>query len=54
VDATRAERELIGVAGKADDASRHFRTFFLAFHHFDEQGAQAVIRDAMENADGIG
>ncbi|KAJ9109356.1 hypothetical protein QFC21_000686 [Naganishia friedmannii] len=54
VDATRAERELVGIAGKADDASRHFRTFFLAFHHFDEKGAQAVIRDAMENADGIG
>jgi hypothetical protein len=52
VDATRSSRDqLAEFVGKG---GRHLRTFFLAFHHFDEMGAQEVIRDAMENADGIG
>ena len=33
---------------------RHFRTFFLAFHHFDEDMAVRVLKDAMEGGDGIG
>jgi len=33
---------------------RHFRTFCLAFHHFDEHGAKAVLEDAMRTAEGIG
>ena len=33
---------------------RHFRTFCLAFHHFDEQGARGILEDAMRTADGIG
>lgn len=52
VDATRSSRDKL--ANFVGEGGRHLRTFFLAFHHFDEQGAQAVIRDAMENADGIG
>lgn len=31
-----------------------FRTFFLAFHHFDEQLAVGVIKDAMLSSDGLG
>ncbi len=33
---------------------RTMRTFFLAFHHFDEDGARRVLRDAMINSDAIG
>ncbi len=46
VDATHAPEAM-----KQD---RHFRTFCLAFHHFDEAGARGVIEDAMRTADGIG
>jgi hypothetical protein len=46
VDATHAPEAM-----KQD---RHFRTFCLAFHHFDEHGARAVLEDAMRTAEGIG
>ena len=41
--------------GKVDgNGNEHFRTFFLAFHHFDEEMAVRVLKDAMLNSDGIG
>ena len=46
VDATRAPEKMT--------KQRHFRTFCLAFHHFDEEGAVRVLEDAMRTADGIG
>ena len=46
VDATRAPEKMT--------KQRHFRTFCLAFHHFDEEGAIRVLEDAMRTADGIG
>ncbi|KAJ9103047.1 hypothetical protein QFC20_004856 [Naganishia adeliensis] len=52
VDATRSSRDQL--AKFVGEGGRHIRTFFLAFHHFDEKGAEEVIRDAMENADAIG
>lgn len=52
VDATRSSRDHL--AKFVGEGGRHIRTFFLAFHHFDEKGAEEVIRDAMENADAIG
>lgn len=52
VDATRAPKDLARRGG--GDADKHIRTFFLAFHHFDETSAKRVLEDAIENADGIG
>jgi hypothetical protein len=46
VDATRAPSTI--------SEQRHFRTFCLAFHHFDEQGAGRVLEDAMRTGEGIG
>lgn len=40
--------------GKKDDKDLQFRTFFLAFHHFDEEMAVRVLKDAMKSSDGIG
>jgi hypothetical protein len=39
---------------RREKRQRHFRTFFLAFHHFDEDMAVRVLKDAMEGGDGIG
>lgn len=32
---------------------RHLRTFFLSFHHFNEEQARGVIVDAMRSAEGL-
>jgi len=45
VDATHTPGEL--------KKRRHLRTFCLAFHHFDEDGARRVLEDAMRTAEGI-
>lgn len=34
-------------------SKRHLRTFFLSFHHFDEEQAREIIVDAMRSAEGI-
>ncbi len=65
VDATNAPRELVAAgdgqgqahpSGEAvgSKAARQMRTFFLAFHHFDEEGAVRVLADAMDKADAVG
>lgn len=32
---------------------RHIRTFCLAFHHFDEEGARRVLEDAMLTSEAV-
>ncbi|WWC87825.1 uncharacterized protein L201_002717 [Kwoniella dendrophila CBS 6074] len=32
---------------------KHLRTFFLSFHHFNEELARSVLVDSMRNSDGI-
>ncbi|WVQ83626.1 hypothetical protein IAT38_005767 [Cryptococcus sp. DSM 104549] len=34
-------------------SERHIRTFFLSFHHFNEDAARRVLADAMKTAEGI-
>ncbi|OCF34743.1 hypothetical protein I316_03787 [Kwoniella heveanensis BCC8398] len=34
-------------------AQRHLRTFFLSFHHFNNELARGVLVDAMRNSEGI-
>ncbi|WWC60244.1 uncharacterized protein I303_102810 [Kwoniella dejecticola CBS 10117] len=34
-------------------SGRHLRTFFLSFHHFNEELARGVLVDAMRNSEGI-
>ncbi|WRT65650.1 uncharacterized protein IL334_002595 [Kwoniella shivajii] len=46
VDATNAPIGLVG--GK-----KHLRTFFLSFHHFNEELARGVLVDAMRGSEGI-
>jgi hypothetical protein len=43
VDATRVPRGLVG-----------FRTLFTSFHHFPPEQARAILKDAVDNRQGIG
>ncbi|WVW80087.1 hypothetical protein I302_102060 [Kwoniella bestiolae CBS 10118] len=49
VDATNATSSNMG--GILDE--RHLRTFFLSFHHFNEEAARSVLVDAMRGSEGI-
>ncbi|KAL0242359.1 hypothetical protein I308_105988 [Cryptococcus tetragattii IND107] len=40
-------------APKSVTSKRHLRTFFLSFHHFNEEQAREIIVDAMRSAEGI-
>ncbi|KAF3202711.1 hypothetical protein TWF679_010673 [Orbilia oligospora] len=57
VDAGKAPRKeiLLGgnvVAGKKE--KKVFRMFNLAFHHFDDDGAKRILKDAVNGSDAIG
>lgn len=62
VDATRFPPGITSSSLSADPkdeegvnkAQKNFRTFCLAFHHFDEDGARRVLEDSMRSSEGIG
>jgi hypothetical protein len=57
VDATNAPKHFLeGSISRTSQTSKTctMRTFFLAFHHFDEEGAKRVLMDAMEHSDAVG
>ncbi|KAF5027624.1 hypothetical protein F66182_250 [Fusarium sp. NRRL 66182] len=49
VDATAAPEHLVRI----DDGTRPFRLFNLAFHHFDDDLALAILRDTVETSEGL-
>ncbi|KAH8666789.1 hypothetical protein BX600DRAFT_511688 [Xylariales sp. PMI_506] len=53
VDAAAAPAELIARYKTGPDR-RVFRLFNLAFHHFEDDLARAILRDTVRNSDGFG
>ncbi|KAF6791744.1 hypothetical protein CSOJ01_14259 [Colletotrichum sojae] len=51
IDAANAPRELL--AGYLGKDKKIFRLFNLAFHHFDDPLAQAILKNTLENSDGF-
>ncbi|KAF4971107.1 hypothetical protein FSARC_1998 [Fusarium sarcochroum] len=49
VDATAAPKHLV----RRDDGTKPFRLFNLAFHHFDDDLAKAILRDTVETSEGL-
>ncbi|KAM0356188.1 hypothetical protein ACHAPU_000583 [Fusarium lateritium] len=49
VDATAAPKHLVS----RDDGTKPFRLFNLAFHHFDDDLATAILRDTVETSEGL-
>ncbi|WWC68690.1 uncharacterized protein I206_102624 [Kwoniella pini CBS 10737] len=54
VDATNTN-SFLSIEGEENNIlnERHLRTFFLSFHHFNEELARGVLVDAMRNSEGI-
>ncbi|KAK0628730.1 hypothetical protein B0T17DRAFT_486187 [Bombardia bombarda] len=52
VDAAAAPAEL--VAAQKRSGKKVFRLFNLAFHHFDDPLAQAILKNTVETSDGFG
>ncbi|KAM5346486.1 hypothetical protein ACJ41O_009491 [Fusarium nematophilum] len=50
VDASAAPKHLV----RREDGTRTFRLFNLAFHHFDDGLATAILRDTVETSEGFG
>jgi hypothetical protein len=49
VDATSAPKHLV----RREDGTKPFRLFNLAFHHFDDDLASAILRDSVETSEGL-
>ncbi|KAF4345961.1 hypothetical protein FBEOM_103 [Fusarium beomiforme] len=49
IDATSAPKYLV----KREDGTKPFRLFNLAFHHFDDDLAKAILRDTVETSEGL-
>ncbi|KAJ3501135.1 hypothetical protein NM208_g16997 [Fusarium decemcellulare] len=49
VDASAAPGHLV----KRNDGTKTFRLFNLAFHHFDDDLAKAILRDTVEKSEGF-
>lgn len=56
VDATHAPTHLLRKYAKTNgnDKKGIFRLFNLAFHHFDDDLARAILKDTIETSDGFG
>lgn len=57
VDASAAPETLLDKwrqGATRGEARRVFRLFSLAFHHFDDPLAKAILRDTLETSDGFG
>lgn len=51
VDASRVEADLI--KSYETDGKRVMRLFNLAFHHFDDNLARAILKNTVENSNGF-
>jgi hypothetical protein len=52
VDAAQAPADLVG--RYKDEGTKVFRLFNLAFHHFDDPLAKAILKNTIETSDGFG
>ena len=53
VDATAVNETAVAVQRSLGKRTRTLRTFFLAFHHFDDVAAARVLEDAVRGADAL-
>ncbi|EPS43048.1 hypothetical protein H072_2964 [Dactylellina haptotyla CBS 200.50] len=54
VDAGNAPKKEILLGDDGAKGKKVFRMFNLAFHHFDDEGAKRILKDAVNGSDAIG
>ena len=54
VDATNARKDLLQGFDPRVREKKQFRTFNLAFHHFDDDLAVKILENCLETSDGFG
>ncbi|KAF3928583.1 hypothetical protein AA313_de0201830 [Arthrobotrys entomopaga] len=54
VDAGKAPKKEVLLGDDGSKGKKIFRMFNLAFHHFDDDGAKRILKDALNGSDAIG